>query len=835
MNPVYTELKGAPKKLYFSLSALIVALFMVPQLTTAQCDGSYLEYDGVAYQWFDISASGTLVASGDDVSSISTGIFAPVTLGHIFTFYDVPYTQLIPTTNGYISTDPTDDGPDLSNDCPLPAFPSTGGGARIYPLHDDFVGDVYYQYFPVYPHPSGGVTPPMGASVFQWDVEHFGGCASFDAFQAVLLDNGDIYFVYNNTCEGGAGSTTGIQNEAVTSGETYACDAAGSVNSGDAVIYYYEPPVDAVTPPAIVCPAVAGGTYAEVPAPANAFFDISGFGAVVTSGDDVSSGPVALTSPAPYFGGVAGSLNVASNGYVTDDLGDTGPDLSNDCPLPAIPSTPAGTMGNRLYPLHDDLITTVYYMYFPATPYTSPSGVVGAGANIFQWEGTHFGGGDPVSFQVVLFDNGEILYLIRSTGLEFGSGSTSGLQAGDLSFSLTSACDAFGSVADGSAFAYVPSGAGFIASPGSCEAFVPFDPAIAFDACGGTNVQVFNDYNFTDDASDFYPVGTTTVTYYVIDLTTGLQSSCSVDVVVTSPYGPLMAPWIESPLNTPVAPPFNIDPFADQNCNMIRVNSGNGYATPTADQGYMAFQALCGNSSIKVRVKDFQGIAGWVGIQMRETLSPSSKKVAFKTQLGNFIRRDVRTATGGYAQSKQYPAIAGEQYLRLTRTDYGFGASNYFIGEYSSNGVNWYQIFTVAVPMSDCIYVGMFAEDTNINSTTLGVFGEVMVTGMPPAAPGTIVSGPVTQGESAQGDLSVFPNPANDNLNVSMDAFVGQAVQIRMFNAVGQEVSFREIDEVTEFIETFDVSNLESGVYTITVSADNNAVTKRFIIGDVRP
>lgn len=177
------------------------------------------------YDFVDISSTGTLVVSGDDAGQ-------PVTLAEAFDFYGASVTDMALTTNGYLSTDPTDDGPDLSNDCPLPATPSTGGGARIYPLHDDLVGDGYYEYFATCPRPSTEFPgADLGCHVFQWvDMTHFGGTDTW-TFQALLYDRSwEIVFQHGaGNPEAGSASTTGIQNAAADIGLTYACNTASSV------------------------------------------------------------------------------------------------------------------------------------------------------------------------------------------------------------------------------------------------------------------------------------------------------------------------------------------------------------------------------------------------------------------------------------------------------------------------------------------------------------------------------------------------------------------------------------------------------------------------------
>ena len=200
-----------------------------------------------AFDYIDISATGTRVASGDDVSSINSELNMPVSLGTPFALYDMTYAELVPSTNGYISTDVTDGGGDLSNDCPLPDDPSTGGGARLYPLHDDLdinlgsdpTAGVFYQYFASSPVPSpSGAT--VGVSVFQWRADHFPDAMTIDLdFEALLFDNGEIVYQYAMIGgEMGSGATVGMQSmeDAMPFlATTISCNTAGSVVANTAV------------------------------------------------------------------------------------------------------------------------------------------------------------------------------------------------------------------------------------------------------------------------------------------------------------------------------------------------------------------------------------------------------------------------------------------------------------------------------------------------------------------------------------------------------------------------------------------------------------------------
>ncbi len=219
----------------FSLNRVGAPDFMGYQFTDSTEPG------GPAYQYVDISVTGALYLLG---SNTSTG---PIALPAPFPFYGEALDTLVMASNGYISTDPTDAGPDLSNDCPLPSTLSSGGGARIYPLHDNLTmasGEAYYEYFPVAPRPSDtGIA--MGCHVFQWvDARHSGEVDLF-GFEALLYDNGDIVFQYGpGNPEEGDGSTTGIQNELTSSGLSYACNEGSSIVAGLAIRIFRDDPLE---------------------------------------------------------------------------------------------------------------------------------------------------------------------------------------------------------------------------------------------------------------------------------------------------------------------------------------------------------------------------------------------------------------------------------------------------------------------------------------------------------------------------------------------------------------------------------------------------------------
>ena len=196
------------------------------------------------FDYIDISVPGNLILIGDDES-------VDVDLGASFPLFDMTFNVISVNTNGFISTALGDAVPD--SECPLSLDPNSlanTNGARIYALQDDLFADttedalagVYYEYMTESPvlTPSGMLT---GVSIFQWKVDHLEASGDYDLdFQALLFDNGEITFQYNEIgTEMGSEATVGIQSFAMDDNTmplhatTISCNTPNSVNSLSAV------------------------------------------------------------------------------------------------------------------------------------------------------------------------------------------------------------------------------------------------------------------------------------------------------------------------------------------------------------------------------------------------------------------------------------------------------------------------------------------------------------------------------------------------------------------------------------------------------------------------
>ena len=83
---------------------------------------------------------------------------------------------------------------------------------------------------------------------------------------------------------------------------------------------------------------------------------------------------------------------------------------------------------------------------------------------------------------------------------------------------------------------------------------------------------------------------------------------------------------------------------------------------------------------------------------------------------------------------------------------------------------------------------------------------------------------------SLENAINVYPNPNNGLFNLKMEFGDAQNVEITLFSAIGQLIDYRNIDNVTGQVETFDFSNESEGVYFVRVKTESGTITKKITV-----
>ncbi len=77
----------------------------------------------------------------------------------------------------------------------------------------------------------------------------------------------------------------------------------------------------------------------------------------------------------------------------------------------------------------------------------------------------------------------------------------------------------------------------------------------------------------------------------------------------------------------------------------------------------------------------------------------------------------------------------------------------------------------------------------------------------------------------------IFPNPANNEVHISLREFAGQKGNVVLHNTLGQVVTSRNFDELPEDVITFSLDQMAPGLHTITLLLDSGkAVTKKLVV-----
>jgi len=309
--------------------------------------------------------------------------------------------------------------------------------------------------------------------------------------------------------------------------------------------------------------------------------------------------------------------------------------------------------------------------------------------------------------------------------------------------------------------------------------------------------------------------------YYI--LVSGFGSSTGAfSMSLTCLCGPALgAPWTVT--NIGASNGGAIENVCDGTTDIKATN----YGSPTNDVQTYAWQQMCGNGFIKAKLENVTN-GGWGGLMFRENSAGGSKKIAIRSQLATTVVRDLRATTNGVMQQQNFPRPNTPQWLRLTRN------GNVFLGETSVDGVNWNFTFAVTLVLPNCIQVGLFSQSINVNTTSTAIFSNIM--GVPTSTPVNFLVDGSNGNVETQEVLSIFPNPATDEINVKMEAFYGKNVTISMQNQLGQVMLQRDIDDVQDATERIELTNLPSGIYILTLRTAGQApVSKQFMVGSQRP
>lgn len=78
-------------------------------------------------------------------------------------------------------------------------------------------------------------------------------------------------------------------------------------------------------------------------------------------------------------------------------------------------------------------------------------------------------------------------------------------------------------------------------------------------------------------------------------------------------------------------------------------------------------------------------------------------------------------------------------------------------------------------------------------------------------------------------NFSIYPNPANNNLNVTLSNSKSENVSVKIFNNIGQLVKTIDLGNTTDINQQIDLSDLRSGIYMVKTTIGNATASKKLV------
>lgn len=234
--------------------------------------------------------------------------------------------------------------------------------------------------------------------------------------------------------------------------------------------------------------------------------------------------------------------------------------------------------------------------------------------------------------------------------------------------------------------------------------------------------------------------------------------------------------------------------------------------------------ALCGDGSITAQVSGLSGGAAFAGIMMRESNAVGAKKVQLMiNRSSNIARREVRYTSGGQAFPAEFSSPATRTWLRIERIGHNFRAYT------SMDGLSWWYVMNVHVPMNSCIEMGLVLTNMLSGVQSTATYAHVSVTGSGGAPQVTLPGDAMDQLMGDALDVQVYPNPTEGDVRVDITGQEARAVSLLVYDMHGRLMHRQEA--AGERISTgLDVRTFPKGVYTMVVMAEGLAPQTRRVV-----
>jgi len=267
---------------------------------------------------------------------------------------------------------------------------------------------------------------------------------------------------------------------------------------------------------------------------------------------------------------------------------------------------------------------------------------------------------------------------------------------------------------------------------------------------------------------------------------------------------------------------FN-DAGYDEFTGTFSLTSTCGHLLGGQDRLTFVGKQVCGDAEVTARIAGVTPTTAYPGITLRESDAAGARKISIIRYSNNRKYVEYRATENAPYSIFWLPSYTSyTDYVRLQR------AGDYFFAFVSFDGNYWIRIYQQYLPMSSCVLAGMEVSSAVDGSMAFADFDNVSISGS--AAPAPRPGAPLSVNTKQPTELNLFPNPAADELSVTLENAPAEEALISILALDGREL-YRSVHNINGNTVNLPLSglNMTAGMYILTINTGEEVLTKRFV------
>ncbi len=261
-------------------------------------------------------------------------------------------------------------------------------------------------------------------------------------------------------------------------------------------------------------------------------------------------------------------------------------------------------------------------------------------------------------------------------------------------------------------------------------------------------------------------------------------------------------------------------------------------------------QYRLGDGEMKVRLSSLKSLDqsnGQAGLIIGQECDPEAAfcSIMLEKVTGN-IYKEFRLSKGGEMVKEWEHRLHAPSWLKLKRKGHQFKAYT------SHNGQHWQLAFSISMPLEQNLYWGMLVKNIAPASRTVGIFDQLSIqtehnspypnydstpSEQPKVDPFSesksldTYSAPLMKSAAEQEQWAVFPNPAQDYLEVTLPIWKDDHATLLLLNSIGKSVLEEKLETLNGQSHWLNLAAISSGIYYLKLQTiEGQHLTKKVVI-----